>query len=69
MGNRKNRLIGAVLTCTHNQCFEQKIKKKEKKSSENYHFYSSEILQYITRACFRNIYKTLSRLYSYELPN
>ena len=21
---RKNRVIGAVLTCTHNQCFEQK---------------------------------------------
>ena len=27
MGTRYNRLIEAVLTCTHNQCFEQKIEK------------------------------------------
>ena len=27
MGTRLNRLTEAVLTCTHNQCFEQKLEK------------------------------------------
>ena len=27
MGTRYNRLMEAVLTCTHNQCFEQTLKK------------------------------------------
>ena len=41
---------------THNQCFEQKKKKKHHNfSSENYRFYSREKLQYITWACFRNV--------------
>ena len=43
----------AVLTCTHNICFEQKIRKYHNFSSENNHFYSREILQYIARACYR----------------
>ena len=30
MGTRKNRLTKAVLTCTHNICFEQKHEKKKK---------------------------------------
>ena len=32
MGTRYNRLIEAVLTCTHNQCFEQKQEKYLKKN-------------------------------------
>ena len=54
MGTRKNPLTEAVLTCTHNLCFEQKLEKYQKLSSENYHFYSCEILQYIARTCLRN---------------
>ena len=56
MGTRKNRLIlnEAVLTCTHNQCFEQKYEKHHTFSSENYRFYSREILLYIAWACLRN---------------
>ena len=30
MGTRKNRLNEAVLTCTHNICFEQKYENSEK---------------------------------------
>ena len=44
----------AVLTCTHNQCFEQKKEKHHNFSFENDLFYSREKLQYITWACFRN---------------
>ena len=55
MGTRKNRLnwyslerlIEAVLTCTHDLCFEQKIRKISQ-------FYSSDILQFVALACFRN---------------
>ena len=42
--------------CTHNQCSEQKQEKYDIFSSENYHFYSREILLYIARACLRNVY-------------
>ena len=56
VGTRQNRLNKAVLTCTHNQCFEQKYEKHHNFSSENYCFYSREKLQYITWACFRNEY-------------
>ena len=41
--------------CTHNQCFEQKLEKYNIFSSENEHFYSREILLYITRTCFHNV--------------
>ena len=43
-----------VLTCTHNQCFEQKLVKHHNFSSENYRFYSREISLYIAWACLRN---------------
>ena len=42
--------------CTHDLCFRAKIRKYHKFSSENYHFYIREILQYIVWACFRNDY-------------
>ena len=35
MGTRQNRLTEAVLSCTHNQCLEQKQEKYLIKSSEN----------------------------------
>ena len=55
-------LTEAVLMCTHNLYFEQKIEKYHNFSSENYHFYSHKILQFSTWACSRNVvldfYKT-----------
>ena len=38
MRTRKNRLAEAVLTSTHNLCFEQKYEKYQKILSENFHF-------------------------------
>ena len=35
--------ILAVLTCTHNICFEQKYRNNQRNSTENCHFYSREI--------------------------
>ena len=55
MGTRWNHLTEAVLTCTHDLCFEQKLQKYYIFSSENYRFYSREILQYIARTCLRNV--------------
>ena len=54
MGACKNRLSEAVLTCTHDLCFEQKKRKYCNFSFENNHFYSREILLYIVWACYRN---------------
>ena len=53
MPHRRN-ISEAVLTCTHNLCFEQKYEKNKKNSTENCHFYSREILLYIAWACMRN---------------
>ena len=39
---------------THNLCFEQKYEKYNNFSSENYHFYSREMSQYIAWTCLRN---------------
>ena len=41
--------------CTHNQCFEQKMRKLLKISSENEHFYSREMLLYIAWVCLCNV--------------
>ena len=54
MGTRQNRLIEAVLTCTHNICFGQKYENSQKNSTENCHFYGREKSLYIAWACFRN---------------
>ena len=35
-------------------CFEQKLEKYHTFSSENNHFYSRELLQYIVWACYQN---------------
>ena len=50
VATRYNRLIEADLTCSHKLCLEQKLEKStlyQFVSSENYHFYSREISQYI----------------------
>ena len=55
VGTCENRLTEAILTCTHNLCFEQKYENsKKKKSTENCHFYSREISLYIACVCLRN---------------
>ena len=53
MGTCENRLNEAVLTCTHNLCFEQKYE-NSKKITEKCHFYSCEKSPYIACVCFRN---------------
>ena len=40
--------------CTHKQCFRAKKEKYYNFSSENYHFYSHEIMLYLAWACLRN---------------
>ena len=42
LGYSLERLIEAVLTCTHNLCFEQKYENIKKNSTEIYRFYSLE---------------------------
>ena len=59
MGTRWNRLNEAVLTCTHNLCFEQKHENSQTISTENCHFYSGEKSLYIAWACFRNVVRNL----------
>ena len=53
-GYSLNRQNEAVLTCTHNICFEQKYENSQNISTKNCHFYSREKSLYIARACFRN---------------
>ena len=55
MGIRLNRLAEAVLTCTHNLCFEQKSENNQKNSTESFQFLQLKKSLYITRACFRNV--------------
>ena len=43
MCTSKNRLAEAVLTSTHNLCFEQKYEKYKSFLSENFQFLGSEI--------------------------
>ena len=57
MGTRSNRLIKAVLSSTHNLCFEQKYEKYQIFLSENFllffvgKIFSTYMFKY---ACFRN---------------
>ena len=55
MGTRYNRLNEAVLTCTHNLCFEQKYENSQKISTENCHFYSREKSLLLNGRVFRNV--------------
>ena len=49
------RTAEAVLTCTHNICFEQKYENRQTISTENCHFYINEKSLYIAWMCFRII--------------
>ena len=55
MGTCYNCLGKAVLTCTHNQCFEQPYWKYQNLSREDFHFYNQKIFLYIAWVCFHNV--------------
>ena len=52
MGTRQNRLIEAVLTSTHNLCFEQKYKKYQSFLTENFQFLEVKFSLYLNRRVF-----------------
>ena len=52
MGTRLNRLGEAVLTSTHNLCFEQKYENYQNFSPENFHFLVVKISVYLNRYVF-----------------
>ena len=52
MGTRYNRLVEAVLTITHNVCFEQKYEKYQIFLSENFHFLVVKFSVYLNRRVF-----------------
>ena len=52
MGTRENRLEEAVLTSTHNLCFEQKYEKHQTLLSENFQFLLVKFSIYLNRRVF-----------------
>ena len=52
MGTRENRLVEAVLTSTHNLCFEQKYEKYQNFLCENFHFLVLKFSVYLNRHVF-----------------
>ena len=52
MGTRKNRLVEAVQTSTHNLCFEQKYEIYQNFSFENFHFLVVKFSVYLNRHVF-----------------
>ena len=52
MGSRLNRLAEAVLTSTHNLCFNQKYVKYRIILSENFHFLVLKFSVYLNRRVF-----------------
>ena len=52
MGTRWNRLGEAVLTSTHNLCFEQKYEKYWSFLSENFQFLEVNFSMYLNRRVF-----------------
>ena len=54
MGSRGNRLAEAVLTSTHNLCFEQKYEKYQSFLSQNFQFFGAKIFYIFEWARFRN---------------
>ena len=52
MGTRLNRLAEAVLTSTHNLCFEQKFEKYQSFVSENFQFLEVKFSIYLNRRVF-----------------
>ena len=56
MGTRLNRLIEAVLTSTHNLCFEQKHEKYEFFLTKNVQFLEVKFSIYLNRRVFVMMY-------------
>ena len=52
MGTRQNRLDEAVLTSTHNLCFEQKYEQYQNFLSENFQFLVVKFSVYLDRRVF-----------------
>ena len=52
MGTRSNRLAEAVLTSTHNLCFEQKYENYQTFLSENFQFLEVKFCIYLYRRVF-----------------
>ena len=52
MGTRYNRLAEAVLTSTHNPCYEQKFEKYQSFVSENFQFLEVKFSVYLNRRVF-----------------
>ena len=52
MGTRENRLAEAVLTCTHNLCFEQKYEKYQRFYLKNFSFLEVKFSIYLNRLVF-----------------
>ena len=52
MGTRENRLAEAVLTNTHNLCFEQKYEKYRKFLAENFQCLEVKFSIYLNRHVF-----------------
>ena len=52
MGTNYNCLVEAVLTSTHNLCFEQTYKKYQNFLSENFHFLVVKFSVYLNRRVF-----------------
>ena len=52
MGTRKNRLVEAVLTSTHNLCCEQEFEKYQNFLFENFHFLVVKFSVYLNRRVF-----------------
>ena len=52
MGTRYNRLVEAVLTSTHNLCFERKYEKYQSFLSENFQYLKMKFSIYLNRRVF-----------------
>ena len=52
MGTSLNHLAEAVLTSTHNLCFEQKYEKYQSFLSENFQFWEVKFSIYLNRRVF-----------------
>ena len=66
MGTRSNRLSEAVLTCSHNLCFERKYENSQNISIENCHYYSREKSLYLAWACFHNGFSKVGKEHKKE---
>ena len=60
MGTRQNRLTEAVLTSTHDLCFEQKYEKYQSFLSENFQFLEVKFSIYLNRRIFVMAFQEIS---------